>query len=279
MPDQSGTGPAIVFSHANGFPAGTYRTLFEAWREAGYEVHAIEKLGHDPDYPVTSNWPHLRRQLADFVEHKVGRPAFLVGHSLGGFLSLMAAIRFPQLARGVVLLDSPVIYGWKARALQFAKATGWNERVSPGRVSRKRRNRWSDPDEVLKHFIEKPAFARWQPDVLADYVKAGTEADEQGRRLAFDRQVETDIYNTLPHHMGRLARRYPPACPVAFVGGTISNEVRQVGMAATQRVTQGRVSWIEGGHLFPFEKPAQASAEVLRWLREFQQGSETRPAA
>lgn len=278
MPEQDSK-PAIVFSHANGFPAGTYRLIFEAWRAAGYEVHAIEKLGHDPEYPVTSNWPHLRRQLADFVERKVGRPAFLVGHSLGGFLSLMTAIRFPQLARGVVLLDSPVIYGWKARALQFAKATGWNERLSPGQVSRKRRNRWSDPDEVLKHFVEKPAFARWHPNVLADYVKAGTEADEQGRRLAFDRQVETDIYNTLPHHMGRLAHRYPPSCPVAFVGGTISKEVQQVGMAATQRVTQGRVSWIDGGHLFPFEKPDVAAAEVLRWLREFQHGSETSPTA
>jgi hypothetical protein len=27
-------GPTIVFAHANGFPAGTYRLLFEAWRLA-----------------------------------------------------------------------------------------------------------------------------------------------------------------------------------------------------------------------------------------------------
>lgn len=260
--------PALVFSHANSFPAGTYRMLFEAWREAGYEVHAIEKLGHDPAYPVTCNWLHLRRQLADFIERDVGRPGYLVGHSLGGFLSLMVAIRFPQLVRGVVLLDSPVIYGWKARGLQFAKATGWSERVSPGRVSRKRRNRWADPEAVHRHFIEKPAFARWHAEVLADYVRAGTERDDQGRRLSFRREVETDIYNTLPHHVDRLARRYPPTCPIAFIGGTISKEVRQVGMAATQRVTHGRVSWIEGGHLFPFERPQETAAEVLRWLRE-----------
>ena len=47
----------IVFSHANGFPAGTYRVLFEAWRAAGHAVHAVEKFGHDPAWPVTSNWP------------------------------------------------------------------------------------------------------------------------------------------------------------------------------------------------------------------------------
>ena len=38
----------IVFSHANGFPAGTYRVLFELWRKAGHEVHAVERFGHDP---------------------------------------------------------------------------------------------------------------------------------------------------------------------------------------------------------------------------------------
>ena len=27
----------IVFSHANGFPEGTYRVLFEAWRAAGWK--------------------------------------------------------------------------------------------------------------------------------------------------------------------------------------------------------------------------------------------------
>ena len=43
--------------------AGTYRVLFKQWQAAGYRVRAIEKFGHDPRYPVTSNWPHLRDQL------------------------------------------------------------------------------------------------------------------------------------------------------------------------------------------------------------------------
>ena len=37
----SGAPPTIVFSHANGFPAGTYRVLFDAWRSAGYRVVAM----------------------------------------------------------------------------------------------------------------------------------------------------------------------------------------------------------------------------------------------
>ena len=62
----------IIFSHANGFPAGTYRLLFEAWQAAGRRVAAVERFGHDPRYPVSSNWPRLRDQLVDFIQAQGG---------------------------------------------------------------------------------------------------------------------------------------------------------------------------------------------------------------
>ena len=256
----------IVFSHANGFPAGTYRQLFEAWRTAGYAVHAIEKIGHDVRFPVTGNWPHLREQLIDFIEHEVGSPAWLVGHSLGGYLSLMAASRRPDLARGVVLLDSPVLSGWKARAVQVAKAAGIGERFMPSNVSKRRRQQWDSADAAFEHFASKPAFKRWAPGVLRDYIASGTEAHGSLRRLSFHRDVETAIYNTLPHHLARTLRAHPMQCATAFVRGTESTEVRQVGLSATHRLAQGRISAIPGSHLFPMEHPVETAAEVLHWL-------------
>jgi pimeloyl-ACP methyl ester carboxylesterase len=266
----------IVFSHANSFPAGTYRVLFEAWREAGHEVHAIEKLGHDEHYRVTDNWPLLRNQLIAFIEqHASAGPVWLVGHSLGGFLSVLAASKRPDLARGIVLMDSPLIGGLLARTLQVAKATGIGKRFSPGHVSKRRRQHWPSPEAAFAHFEAKPAFARWAPGVLRDYIAAGIEPSGHGQSLSFRREVETQIYYTLPHHIPRLLVRRPLGCPMAFIGGTQSAEVRQVGMKATERFTQGRISWIEGSHLFPFEQPGQAAAEVLRWLGEFEQRPET----
>ena len=260
--------PAIVFSHANGFPAGTYRQLFDAWRAAGRRVYALPRFGHDPKYPVTSNWPHLRQQLVDFVQREVpGERVALVGHSLGGFLSLMAACRKPEIAAAVVLLDSPVIAGWRAHSLQVIKLTRLMGRVSPGRVSQRRRHRWPNAAEAHDHFAAKSVFARWADGVLADYVAAGLEPDEGGGlRLAFRREVETRLYNTLPHQLGPMIKAHPPRCPVSFVGGTQSSEVRQVGLAATRAVTQGRIEWMEGTHLFPMEKPAETAALVLELL-------------
>lgn len=258
---------AIVFSHANGFPAGTYRLLFEHWRAAGYTVHAVEKFGHAPAYPVTSNWPHLRDELIHFAERALDAPAWFVGHSLGGFLSVLAAAKRPDLARGVVLLDSPIISGWKARALQLAQATGLGARYSPAAVSRRRRQHWPSAQAAFEHFAAKPVFALWQPEVLRDYIAAGTEPAGPQHTLSFRREVETEIYNTLPHHLPRVLRVHPLACPLAFIGGTQSVEVRRVGMGPTQRLAQGRVSWIAGDHLFPMARPLETAEAVLAQLR------------
>lgn len=264
---RAGSRGAIVFSHANGFPAGVYRVLFDAWRAAGYAVHALEKFGHDPAYPVTSNWPHLRQQLVDFVEAQHCTPAFLVGHSLGGLLSLMAACRRPDLARGVVMLDSPVITGWRAHGVQVFKASRLIKRVSPGRVSQRRRHTWPDRGAVLAHFAAKHAFARWDPRVLADYVASGFVEHDGRVELAFDRAVETRLYNTLPHNLARMLRRHPPRCPVAFVAGTQSAEIRQGGVEASRALAKDRFVWIEGTHLYPMERPDETARVVLELLR------------
>jgi pimeloyl-ACP methyl ester carboxylesterase len=266
----------IVFSHANSFPASTYRVLFAQLRARGFRVEAVEKYGHDPKYPVTNNWPHLVQQLVDFAAPQAerhGGKAWLVGHSLGGFLSVMAAARAPQLARGVLLIDSPMLGGWRATTLGLAKRTPLVGSVSPGRISRARRNAWPDAAAALEHFRHKKAFAKWDPEVLADYIAHGTRDEvhegQVRRVLDFDRDVETAIYNTLPDNLDRLLRRHPIKCPVAFLGGRESAEMRQVGMAMTARIVgadgkgdPGRVMLLDGSHLFPMERPLATAAAI-----------------
>lgn len=259
----------IIFSHGNSFPAGTYSVLFAHLRQRGFQVHAIDKLGHDPRYPVTNNWPHLVQQLADFARANQGQgePAFLVGHSLGGLLSLMCAALHPELARGVLLIDSPVLGGWKATTLGLAKRTTLVGALSPGRISQKRRNHWPDAASALESFQHKKAFARWDPQVLRDYIEHGTHNDGGQRVLSFDRDVETAIYNTLPDNLVTLLKRHPLKRPAAFIGGTHSAEMRQVGHELTHRVVKGRVMMLDGSHLFPMEKPLATAAAIEASLR------------
>ncbi len=264
----------IIFSHANSFPAGTYGVLFKSLRSRGFNIKAVDKFGHDPRLPVTSNWPHLVQQLVEFARQEVqkaGEPAFLVGHSLGGFLSLMAAARHPELARGALLIDSPLLGGWRATALGMAKRTQLVGSISPGAISRKRKNTWPSAEAALEHFRHKKAFAKWDAQVLEDYIRHGTHDEGTGadkkRVLSFDRDVETAIYNTLPDNLERLIRRHPLKCPVAFIGGRQSEEMKQVGMAMTDQITQGRIMMLDGSHLFPMEKPLATAAAIEAALR------------
>ena len=267
--------PHLVFAHGNSFPGGTYGVLTRSLEARGFAVQVLDKFGHEPRYQVTNNWPNLVQQLADFTTEAVarhGEPAFLVGHSLGGFVSVMTAAQHPHLARGVVLLDSPLISGWRANALDVVKRTQLVGAISPGKVSRARRKQWPDRASALEHFRHKRAFARWDPQVLEDYIEHGTRDEDGQRVLAFDRDVETRIYNTLPHHLRALLKRHPLQCPVAFIGGRQSEEMKQVGMALTLEVTQGRTMLLDGSHLVPMEKPLATAAAVEASLRNMLAG-------
>lgn len=261
--------PLVLFFHGNSFPASTYNVMLNALRQRGMKVQALEKIGHNPAYPVTSNWPHLVEEVHAFakplIEEHPG-PVVFVGHSLGGMLSLMLAAQFPKLAHAVVMVDAPALGGLRAKALQLSKTLSLTKKFSPGVVSQKRRNTWHSVEEVHAHFLSKKVFARWDPQVLNDYVMNGTHEEKTDagvqRVLSFDRRIETQIYNSVPHNLEGLLKKYPLACPVSLVAARHSREMRIAGFDFSTKITKGRVCTIDGTHLVPMEKPLVTAAAI-----------------
>lgn len=248
--------PLLHFAHGNSYPAGTYSRMLEALRPH-YEVRSLDMHGHDPRFPVGDGWHGLVDELVAHLE-QYGEPAILVGHSLGGMLSMMAARERPDLARCVVMLDSPVVAGWRALVWRLAKWRGWGARLSPARFSEKRRTLWPDRRAAYEHFIAKPMFQAWAPGVLDDYLEHGLKPHPEGVELRFSREVESEIYSTLPHHMGAVIRE-PFPVPIGFVAGSDSQELRQAGLAATRKLVGAELVTIEGSHLYPLEKPEETA--------------------
>ena len=268
-PDCPAGQPLILFFHGNSFPASTYSVMLNELRRRNLQVQALEKIGHNPAFPVTSNWPHLVEEVHAFAQPLIAAhsgPVVLVGHSLGGMLSLMLAAQYPHLAHGVVMVDAPAVGGLQAKVLQLSTTLSLNKKFSPGAISRKRRNEWLSLEEVRAHFASKKVFARWDPQVLNDYVLQGTreEKSEAGVRrvLSFNRDIETLIYNNVPHNLERLLKKHPLTCPVSLVAARHSREMRLAGSDFTHKITKGRITMIDGTHLVPMEKPLVTAAAV-----------------
>jgi len=251
--------PVLHFSHANGFPAPTYRRMLSLL-DPSFRVGAIAALGMDPRYPPTEGWTHLAQQVIDHVERSHTQPVIGVGHSLGGYLTFMAAVARPDLFRVVILLDAPIISAFKGRLLGATKRFGIVDRVTPAGVTRERRAEWSSLAEAEQHFRGKKLFRHFAPEVLRDYVRYGMVDDGERLRLAIDPEIEYRIYRTIPHDMHRLLPRLH--IPAGFIGGAESDVVRRAGLS-TMRRGGFAMRKVPGGHLFPFEHPQAAADAIL----------------
>ncbi|CAN5262183.1 alpha/beta hydrolase [soil metagenome] len=255
--------PLLHFVHANSFPAETYRVFFSHLRKH-YNVQALSMHAHDPKFPVEDGWHALMLELAETLTTRYHEPVILVGHSMGGMLSLMLAKARPDLVRCVVLLDAPVVAGWRALTLRIAKKIGFDDKFSPARFSRKRRTVWPDVETAYRHYASKPVFAAWAPQVLRDYVEHGLVPHPEGVTLRFNRETETAVYRSLPDDIGAMVRRSFHV-PVGFIGGLDSVECRQAGLSATKRLVGKHFVRIPGGHLLPMESPAE-TAQALHQM-------------
>ena len=99
----------VIFSHANGYPAGSYRVLTEAI--GGYcdiEPFDHRPLWGEPPPGQFLSWQTYASDLIERIEADHAGPVWLIGHSMGAASGILAAARRPELFAGIVALD-PVL--------------------------------------------------------------------------------------------------------------------------------------------------------------------------
>lgn len=250
----------IHFSHANGFPAQTYRKFFHYLRD-DFEIGFVNMHGHDPRYPVTDNWDALVKELIDYIARTYDAPVTGVGHSLGGVLTFIAAVQKPELFSSIILLDSPVFSLLRSRLLRLAKQFGFIDKVTAAHRAKKRREEWPNYAEAVAYFKNKTVFRNFDTACLRDYVRYGTYKTAHGIKLKFDRAVEYQIFRTLPHQLPQY--RGQLKVPGALIYGENSKIIKTSDLANMKKYFQFNCVPIAGGHLFPFEYP-QLAAETVK---------------
>lgn len=256
----------LHFSHANGFPAGSYNTLL-SYLSDDFDIGTIDRLGHDEAYPVTNNWEHLSRQLINELEQRYTQPVYAVGHSLGGVLSLMVASQRPDLVKGLVMLDAPCLTHFETMGLSLVKYLGLMDKVTPAGRTLGRKESWNSVAEAQAYFRQKKLFQGFDPRCLNDYVLNGTVDDESGtRKLHFDAATEIQIYRTIPNTLHKSPKLKMPSLVVAGTGSDVFKKQherkmkRQLGMS---------VEWLQGSHMFPLEKPEETAALIKQYITQW----------
>lgn len=253
----------IHFAHGNGFPSLCYKQFLDAL-ETRYKYCYIDKIGHNPKYPVTENWHNLIAELIESIKNQADRPVIAIGHSLGGVLSLLAALETPELFKAVIMLDSPLIGTFKSAMVRLAKALGVIDRVTPAFRTKGRREHWLDREQVLSYLKTRDLFKTFTEECLNDYINYGLEFKESGYYLRFDRHIEYQIYRTIPHiipsYVGQLT------IPAALVYGDKSNVVNRMDVRFMKSRFNIKSYKTRGTHLFPMEYPKEVGAQVIELI-------------
>lgn len=249
----------LHFSHANGFPATTYKTFFDALGKH-YQVGYIDRLGHDESFPVTQNWGCLADHLIHHIETHYDRPILGLGHSLGGVVTYIAALKRPELFKAIMLLDAPVMGGLDSVVIGLAKALGFMDQITPAGRTLGRKETWPTRDAAIEYFSDKGLFKNFDPRCLNDYVEYGTQECEEGRRLRFDPATEIEIFRTVPHNL--FGKHRDLKVPGALLWGKDGSVLRGFQIARTKYKYGFKTRGVKGGHLFPQERPEGAVEDI-----------------
>jgi pimeloyl-ACP methyl ester carboxylesterase len=261
--------PLVVFSHANGFNASTYKSLLQPLAQR-LRIIAWDMRGHGLttlplDQTRLPGWRVFRDDLIGFLDGLGVQPAVLAGHSLGATASLLAAAAVPSLAGALVLAEPVMPPVDLVRTASSARQQGTSAEALPlVAMTLKRRARFPSREDAAKGFTGRGAFKSWPPEVIADYVETGLLPEGDEFRLACPPQWEAAAFAVYPFRIGRLGAKV--RVPVTILCGTENSATSDSELTEfVNRHPQTSVRHIEGAsHFLPMEYPDIVRTEISR---------------
>ncbi len=211
-----GSCPAVVALHGLLDNRRRFADLGSALSD-GFRVFTVDLPGHgrSPRLPSYETGRHAAAVL-EFLAAVVGRPAILVGHSLGGIVAAELAAKWPERVRGILLEDSPLY-----------------DIAATDRIGTRRRRDFPDWHRLLIdiHSGQDPidaaaTFERIRRATIGDLVLA--DLPEPELRAIAQSLAEADP-NVVPPYFPGADCGFDPAwlrdieCPVTLVNGADAN--------------------------------------------------------
>jgi len=197
--DYGGEGAPLHFLHANGYPPECYKPLFELLKNQHHVFGMkLRPLWDDSKVEEIHDWHPLSDDLLQFLTTGGLTPAIGVGHSIGGIVTLRAALHDQSKFRALILLD-PVLFVPSFLVMwNLARALGLGNKVHP-KISGalKRRRVFDNLELVFRGYRSREVFKYMSDENLRAYIEgiAKPKADG-GFELAYSPEWESHIYLT-----------------------------------------------------------------------------------
>jgi pimeloyl-ACP methyl ester carboxylesterase len=189
---QQGEGDPVILTHGLAASLHDWDDLLPELASAGYTGYTLDLLGHGeshkPDdhahYTVDSVFAHFEEWIESLNRPE---PMIMIGHSLGGGLSLMYALRHPERVRALVLVNP----FYHIKQLPLALQSVFLKQLLNTRILS------LTPYPVFRFFVDMTSFQYYighrESHILPEHIRYQTALDYK--------RASTGIYNiprTLP---------------------------------------------------------------------------------
>jgi pimeloyl-ACP methyl ester carboxylesterase len=262
----------LVFLHANGFNARSYRVIMQA---VGVHAVVFDMRGHGdsramPQPKNISNWHIFRDDCVAFFDRHLSKltdgPVVFAGHSFGAVSAVLSAPYLKDRISGYVGFDPvSVPFLFRLTSVLPGGRAYMKKRVPIARNAGRRKSIFESPEAAFNRWQGRGAFRGMADEVLRDYISGGLFEHSDGQwKLACDPAWEQTIFVAQWHNLFKAARALPDNSKFIYAGGR-----PPVSTPGTRRAVQNAQPNIEVkfdselGHLFPFIE-TEFAASVLR---------------
>lgn len=271
--DYGGSGVPMHFLHANGYPPECYQSLLELLRTK-YRLFGmtLRPLWPNANMNEIQDWHPFSEDLLRFLSDRGPDPVIGVGHSIGGIVTLRAAIHDPKKFRALILLD-PVLFVPSFLAMwNSLRAIGLGNRVHPKITGAlKRRRTFDDLDTVFRGYRTREVFKYMSDESLRAYITGITKQKANGTyELAFSPEWESHIYLTGLRDFD-LWRELPKLeVPTLIIRGTETDTfLERAAKLVKQKQPNIKIEALKRStHILPLEHPQKVFDLMQSFLKE-----------
>ncbi len=192
-----------------------------------------------------------------------------IGHSLGGVLTLYAAVKQPDLFSHVILIDPTMLAPRLLWQIKLMKFFGLEARSYLIKGALRRKRTWESGEAAYQYFRGRAFFKKWSDEIVRAYADSMTAPSATGGvYLIYPPEWEAKIYRTIPMDVWKYA--FLLKQPTLVIRGETSNTFTVNSEKCFQKMyPKAKFVVVQNaGHLVPQESPVLVEKLISSFLKD-----------